>query len=128
MPSINPDFKEAETLHPGSYICQIISSEVKLSGKGNYYVNWKLKTVPVGATLYHTTPISGRGAGMLKHFIHCAGDSSYEEGSYDTDNLNGVYLSVTVDKNIKPDGTESPFPKVTRVDACDQSVVADLPF
>src|SRR3990167_4475074 len=128
MPNISPDYTEAEALHPGSYICQIISSEVKKSQKGNPYVNWKLKTMPGGVIIFHSTPIAGRGAGMLKHFIHCAGDTSYEDGPYDTDILNGVYVSVTVYKNIKPDGTESPYPKVTKVEACDQSVSADIPF
>lgn len=119
MPKVSPDFSEEMTPNqPGIYLCKIISAEAKTSQAGNLYISWKLQTVH-GRTVFHSTPITGRGAGMFKHFVHCAGDKDYNGGDYDTDELIGqmVSMDLDVEQKTKRDGTTGTYFKVVNVDA-----------
>lgn len=99
---VNPDFSEIVTPNkPGEYICAVMGSELKYGqASGLPYVNWKLKTYPEGRFVFHSTPISGRGAGMFKHFIHSCGDTAYVGGEYETGDLVNKLVSMvlTVDE------------------------------
>lgn len=111
MPKVNPDFSEDQaTLEPGVFLCKILTSEVKVGkSSGNPYVNWKLQVMPNGPWVFHSTPLEGRGSGMFKHMVHCAGDKDYNEGEYDTDELKDRLVSMDLDTEVytKRDGTEA---------------------
>lgn len=97
-PQILPDFSEAvkpTPKIPGTYICKILSSELKYGKEsGAPYINWKLGAGAEAQTVFYSTPIQGKGAGMFKHFVHSAGDPSYDSGPYNTDALTGHFVSM----------------------------------
>lgn len=99
MPKISPNFNDAtQPNKAGTYICKIILSEARISPKsGNPYICWKLATVPENRFVYYNTTIVGKGAGMFKHMVNCAGDTAYKQGDYDTDVLNGKMVEMNLD-------------------------------
>lgn len=119
MGKVSPNFDEEFTPNkPGTYLCKIISGELKVgTQKGTQYINWKLETTD-GRTVYHSTPIEGRGAGIFKHFVHSAGDKAYEKGEYDTDELIGQMVSMKLDieQKLTRDGRTVNVFKVANVD------------
>jgi hypothetical protein len=118
-PKIQPDFSEEMTPNqPGRYLCKIISSEIRTSQSGNAYVNWRLETQPGKRTVFYSTPVTGRAAGMFKHFVHSAGDTNYVSGEYDTDQLTGqmVMMDLDLEEKIKQDGSTGKYFKVMKVE------------
>lgn len=116
---ISPDFSERK-LVPGKYNAVIVGCEQKTSAKGNSYLNWKLETqtlesATTGHWVYLMTGLSGKGAQILKTLIQCAKDPNYQGGDIDTDELINSHVTITVDKGIKPDGSESPYMVVTAI-------------
>lgn len=117
MAKVTPNYSEAAEYLPleeGEYSCEILSCEAKVSKQGNRYLNWKLKTL-TGNSLYYTTVIEGRGAGMLKHFLKCA-LGNYDQGEFDTDELIhrmvNMYLTV---KEVETDRGKSRYFEVKEV-------------
>jgi len=92
---VQPDFSEAqEPITAGEYKVRVTGCEQKTSQKGAPYLRWELTTFASeepkddGRKMWHTTMISGRGAGMLKQFYQvCTGESL--EGNFDTEQLLG---------------------------------------
>lgn len=126
-PEITPDFTEAlEAIPEGEYAARVTEVEVKTSGDksknpGSKYLNWKLETFGKnddklnGRTIYHTTPLSGKGAGILKAFFKAVGvDTS---GSLDTDIIMGRELVVV----LKYQDPDDAFPRVKTVKSYDSS-------
>ncbi len=98
MALIEPNFDEMiKPIGAGVYDCRIEDCEPKTSSNGNPYVKWKLSTLPDQHSIYYNTPINGRGAGMLKHFIHSASDEKYQGGAFDTDMLIGCVVSCEIE-------------------------------
>jgi hypothetical protein len=94
MPLITPNFEE---IRPGKHICQIDSAELKRSQAGNEYLSWRLIEEKFRSVFYYSTPIGGRGAGMFKHLVHAAGETSYQDGPFNTDTLVGRRIECDVD-------------------------------
>lgn len=117
---ITPDYSEALESGPvpaGVYNTRIDSWTEKTSKAGAKYLSWKL--VIFGAqgdsakqnnrVVFLTTMTSGPGAGILKSFVKAAlGEVPTE---FDTDNLVGRELQVTLVDRQKPDG-EPGWPEV----------------
>lgn len=127
MAQITPDFSQASDdtpVPPGVYSARVTGSEIKTSQAGNDYISWKLQLygaegelAPVNnRVVFHTTMISGKGAGILKSFQKaCLGNAI--EGAFDTDQLLGKEVQVTLTQGLMPDGAVSPWPNVKAVKA-----------
>jgi hypothetical protein len=113
MPNIvNPDFsEEVKPLGPGKHRVRIVDLQLR-TGKqhGTRFINWKLETIgDQKVTIYHSTPIEGRGAGMFKQFIQAALNPLYEGGEIDLDKAIGRALVVDTfkdDNYLKVKGME----------------------
>lgn len=112
MPTITPDFSEAVEFAPlpnGTYKTRVVGAEIKTSQAGNQYVNWKLSVFGAegdleqhnNSSIFHSTMISGRGAGMLKSFVKAA-TGEEPTGQFDTEALIGREVEVTVETGINP--------------------------
>lgn len=108
MAFIEPDFSEVqEKIEAGTYHSRVVGSEMKESKKGNKYLRWTLETMneanPTnnGRKIFHTTPISGKGAGILMAFYQaCTGEElTKDNASFDTEQLIGRECEVVVDIN-----------------------------
>jgi hypothetical protein len=128
MPKISPNFNEAtKRSEPGTYLCRILSSEIRTAkSSGNLYVAWKLQTQPDGRWVFYNTPIEGKGAGMFKHFIHSAGDESYQGGDYDTDTVLGKTVMMNLD--VEPGTGYFKVIAVSKPTADQPMFEDDLPF
>jgi hypothetical protein len=107
-PLFTPDFSEAaEDLAPGTYQVRITNCEEKTSQAGNTYLKWTLDTINEqdpknnGRKLWHNTMLSGKGVIMLKRFWDAATDGADMGTQFDSEQLLGKELSVTIDKNEK---------------------------
>ena len=123
MAIVNPSFEERPPIPPGEYPAKIIGVDQKTSKKGNAYLNWKLELKSggpgvKGRWVYHSTVLSGPGSVGLRKLVQAAGHPNYEVGPFDTDDLIGEYIVVTLEKNFDQMGNESPFPKVMDVAPC----------
>lgn len=115
MALIQPDFSEAvENLPEGEYAVRISDVEMKDSKAGNKYLNWSMETFGKdddrlnGRKIFHTTPIAGKGAGILKAFVKACGMEA--TNSFDTDELMGRELVVVLKNN-----PERAFPEIKAV-------------
>ena len=115
MVLIEPDFSEAvESLPAGEYPVRVVGCEQKDSKAGNVYLNWTLETFGKsseqlnGRKVFHTTPITGKGAGILKAFVKACGMEV--GGSFDTEELMGAELVVVL--AVNPDRA---YPEVKAV-------------
>lgn len=117
MGLITPDFSEAvgfDAVPPGVYNVRVGGYEQKTSQKGDAYLSWKLMIFGAegdfaaanNRTLFLTTMLKGKGAGILKSLLQAA-IPDYQPGqAFDPDAIVGAELKVTAQKNIKPDGSE----------------------
>lgn len=111
---VTPDFSEAlsdEQVPAGVYKVRVDSCETKTSKAGASYLSWKL--IIFGAEgeaarqnnrhVYLTTMTAGPGAGILKRFVQ----STLGEvpKTFNTEDLYGRELQVTLVDRTKPDGT-----------------------
>lgn len=98
-PLVHPDYSEAmeNELVAGVYACKLTDAVVKTSRNGQMYVNWKFETVPDKRIGYFITMLEGKASGLFKHLVHCAGDSSYGGGPYNTDRLIGQQIMAKLD-------------------------------
>lgn len=115
-PLVTPDFVE-QKLEPGTYLAKIVSCEHKKSKTGTPYLNWKFETIgsmPDHQWVYAGTGLTGKGAQILKALIQAAFDPKYESGPIDTDILINCEVMITVEKNFNPDGSESPYLRISK--------------
>ena len=118
MDSLVPDFSEAlETtqIPPGVYKVRVDSWEAKESKtSGKPYLNWKLVIFGAEGDLHKQnnrpvfliTMLQGPGAGVLKDFLKATlGELPAFEQGWQNQCI-GKELTVTLTKNIRPDGTE----------------------
>lgn len=119
-PTINPDFSEESGLAPGIYPAKIIGVEQKVGKEsGAPYLNWKLEVE--GLWIYHSTPFSGRGAGLFKQLVHATVSPGYDGGPINTDMMVGKSLQVKLEKGLNRDGSESKYMRVMEVKALEDS-------
>lgn len=117
-PQISVDFTEAAegTLPPGDYPVRIVDSTVRESKtSGNPYINWTLETFGKsedklnGRKVFHSTPVTGKGAGILRQFLSAMGEST-DIQQLETTDLHGRELVVVIVED-----KESTYPKVKTV-------------
>ncbi len=101
MPKYSPDFsQEFKPLDPGTYTAKVDSFEEKSSQKdGSPYLQWTLEITDeayAGSKVWNNTMLSGRGAGMLKHFLKSC-DGSYDGGEFDPQDYVGSKLGITLE-------------------------------
>lgn len=101
-PMITADFTEAvDKLPVGEYAVRVIDSELKDSKAGNKYISWTLETFGRdddalnGRKIWHTTPISGKGSGILRQFLTAMGVDA-QNNEFDTDEIHGKELVVVI--------------------------------
>jgi hypothetical protein len=123
--TITPDFNEAQEqdqIPAGVYNARVNGVEQKTSKAGAAYLSWKL--VIYGAEgeyarqnnrpVFLTTMTSGKGAGILKSFIKAT--IGTVGASFNTDDLLGKELQITLVSRNKPDGTPG-WPEVKAMKA-----------
>ena len=125
---VTPDFSEIaeqknDTIADGIYKARIEGVEAKTSKAGDPMLSWKL--VIFGAEgdyarfnnwpLFYTTMQKGRGAGILQQFYRAATKTNLMKPSFDTDDLLGKEIQVTVKGRLMPDGTPSRWPDIGSV-------------
>lgn len=107
-PQISPDFSEAVefvALPPGVHKVRVVACENKTSNAGNPYLKWKLETFGAevrelnGRPIWHTTPIMGKGAGILRAFLTAA-NPAYTGGAFEPEEYYGRELQVVTEKDI----------------------------
>lgn len=122
---ITPDLSQAAELSedvavaPGVYSVRVEKAELKDTQKGEKRINWTLRIFGAEGeasrfnnwTVFYSTMIQGKGAGMLKSFYKaCTGNDL--SGQFDATELYGKELSVTVVAKNNADGTPSKYPDV----------------
>jgi hypothetical protein len=125
---ITPDLSQAVEssddvqIPDGVYKVRVESAELKDTQRGEKRLNWKLRIWGAEGdltrfnnwTVYHSTMIEGKGAGMLKSFYKaCTGTDL--TGAFDFTELYGKELQVTVVNKKNADGTPSKFPDVKSI-------------
>ena len=99
MPKYSPDFsQEFKPLVPGSYTAIVKSYEEKTSQKGDIYLQWVLEVVEsdyAGGQIWLNTMMSGRGAGMIKHFLKTC-DGVYDGGPFEADDYINSRVGIEV--------------------------------
>jgi hypothetical protein len=121
MAFIEPDFsEEAVPLPSGIYQAKLLSCQQKLSQMGNPYLNWKLEIQSPnpkfrGHLVYYATPLAGRGVGYLKRLIQAAYQPAYESGPFNTEDLIGRLITVTLEKNLDQSGKDTGYLRVTEI-------------
>lgn len=111
---VGKSFEDAEResrikpLPNGEYRVQVVSAEVKTSGKGEPMIDWRLDLAGNpefnGRVLFHTTPLAGRGIGLMSAFAKATGKPWAGTG-IDTDAYIGSELRVETKIQVqKEDG------------------------
>lgn len=104
--NVNPDFSEAiEGIEPGTYAATIDDvSEENAKETGTPFLKWTLKAKSLDRefTVFHNTPVTGKGAGILKEFMKAA-YPEYEGGTFNARNVLGreVKLRMGKDQNSR---------------------------
>lgn len=110
MGMIQPDFsQEVVPPKPGIYRAKVVAVEPK-SGPNSDYLNWKLIIDSPGGqfTVFHSTPINGKGAGFLRKFV-MAFDPNYNGGSFDPYTFIGKTLQVALKEQVNRDGAKTGY-------------------
>lgn len=118
MALIKPDFSEVSEIsavQPGTYNARIINAEAQTSKAGGAMINWKLELFGNpeinGRTVFSRTMVSGKGAFRLQELYKAALGQTLE-GAFDTDDLLGKELIVTLVPGKSQDGSPSNYPDV----------------
>lgn len=101
-PLIETDFSEAvDKLPTGEYAVRVVGSEVKTGKTSNEpYISWTLETFGRdndslnGRKIWHTTPVRGKGAGILRSFLTAVGVEVKDQ--FDTTDIHGNELIVSI--------------------------------
>lgn len=121
---ISPNLEDVtDPIQPGTYKCHITGAEVKQSQSGNQYINWTLETFDEpeaknnGRRIYHMTPIAGKGAFRLTEFYQAVTRQtlSKENPKFDTDQLLGGKVEVTLVGGVDQNGEPRRYPDVKTV-------------
>jgi hypothetical protein len=102
---IKPDFSEVANLTAGEYRARVTDCELRESKAkpGTHYLNWTCEVFGCtdeklnGQKFWHTTPHTGRGAGIFKDFYKALMHRDLDEGAgLNTDDLMGREFRVVV--------------------------------
>lgn len=121
MPLITPDFSEVtEGVPPGVYSARITDCEQRTSKTGNPYLNWKLELFGSpgvnNQTIFHMTPVTGKGAFRLQELYKAATGEAIGKGKpFNTDMLISKEVQVTLIAGVDPQGNPRKFPDIKAV-------------
>jgi hypothetical protein len=123
VPLIEPDFSEVlDQLPEGTYKAHVVDSDVKDSQAGNKYIRWQLSIFDAadqrcnGKAIWYNTPVSGKGAFRLKA-LYAAAMGQKLEGSFDTTELMGKAVVITVINGHDKEGNATGFSEVKALKA-----------
>jgi hypothetical protein len=128
MALITPDFSEvteSQPIQPGTYPARIIADEVGNSKAGNPMVKWTLSLFGDPAwnnrQIFHRTPTTGKGAFRLQEIYKAAMNEPLAKGmNFDTAQLIGREVTVTLQQGTDQDGNPSKYPEVKAITAYKQ--------
>lgn len=135
MPQITVDLSEAVEMGgvvPGVYSARISGCEQKIAKtSGATYLKWELTIFGAEGELsrfnnhkaWYNTMTSGKGAGMLKNLVKSATGEEIA-GDFDTDNLLGKEVQLTLVEGKNQQGEPSGYPEVKAV----KPLQASAPF
>lgn len=113
MALIKPNFDDvAGQLEPGTYPARILANELRTSqSSGKPYVNWTLQLFGDSKwnnrQVFLMTPTTGKGAFRLQNLYRAAtGETMIAGSDFDTDQLNGREITVTLVKGHDQQGEE----------------------
>lgn len=120
---IEANLSEVEEMTPvpaGTYQARITAVEAKESKAGNPYLNWKSELIGEdvnGRIVFHTTPISGKGAFRLQELYRAATHEvlSKESPSFDTEQIIGKEVLMTLTYGVDQEGNPRQWPEVKSV-------------
>ncbi len=123
--NITPDLSQAVGSVPaGIYVTLVQEVEQRNSKAGNPYLNWKLQVVENaedkfnGSIIYHSTPYTGKGAGIFENFWKaCTGEALPAGEAIDPEVMLGRNIKTTVVEGVDQQGNPTGFPKVKSVAA-----------
>lgn len=132
VPSSDSSPTEKQPIPPGEYSVRIIELKETKTQKGVPQLQWKLEIQSGhpsfhGRWLSYWTGFSSGGLNALVHLLQCAGLDAYTSGPFNSDDVIGKMINVTLESNFR-DGVESQYPKVMAVNPFDPETVDDLPF
>ncbi|HUR98761.1 MAG TPA: DUF669 domain-containing protein [Pyrinomonadaceae bacterium] len=124
MPIIEPELSEAtpSELPAGTYKAHIVDAEQKTSQAGKPYLRWQLTVFDAsdarlnGMAVWTSTPTTGRGVFRLQQLYKAATGTALE-GRFDTTDLMGKQVLITVVPGVTQDGTPSGYPEVKAIRA-----------
>lgn len=123
---VMPDLSNVkENVTPGTYKVRITGSKC---GEWNNdrgttrWVNWEMQTFGEdeaknnGRYIFHRTPIEGGAAFKFRDFYKAATKAEYKAGTqFDTEQLLGKELVVTVDDGVNKEGSPTGYAEVKAV-------------
>jgi len=121
---IVPDFSEAseeqKPVPTGIYKARIVGVDPKESKAGNKMLNWKFSIFGAeGAYVQYNnrwvstfTMVEGRGAFKLRQYLKAILGNA---GQFDTEELIGKEVEISVVERLNDDGTVSNFPDIKSV-------------
>lgn len=123
MPLITPDYSEAQSSQPipsGTYSARIKDCQEKVGkSSGNPYLNWKLEIFDSekynNRIVFLMTMLSGAGAGKLRDLYEAATGLESDGKPFDTDQLLGKEVKVTLVEARDEHGNVKSFPDVKSV-------------
>lgn len=105
---VTPDFTEVkDAVGPGTYKVRVVDATLgqwEKEGRVTPYINWRMETFGEneaknnGRTIWHKTPVTGKGAFKLQDLYKAAMGSSLT-GEFDTEQIQGKEMEVTVVEN-----------------------------
>ena len=124
MSLIKPDFSEVqENVTAGTYKVRIVDGK---TGEWNtergttMYINWAMETFGESETknngrrIFYKTPVTGKGAFRLQQFYKAATRADLR-GEFDTEQLLGKELEVTVIDGMDKEGNATGYTEVKSV-------------
>ena len=123
--NIVPNYDDAVEFTPlpaGTYKARIVDCKEWQSKAANPMAKWTLKTFGSETknhndqNIWHNTPLTGKGAGILKQFIRAATGEEPVPGPFNSDILMGRTVKVTVVEGLKQDGSKSGYAEVKAIE------------
>lgn len=121
MALIEPNFSEvADVIVPGTYQVRIVGAENGTWKSGTKHIAWELETMNEtdsknnGRRIWHRTPTEGKGAFRLQQFYRAVTGETLT-GSFDTEQLLGKEVHVTVADGKDKEGNPTGYTEVVAV-------------
>lgn len=121
MALVEPNFSEvADAIVPGDYQVRVVDAAPGTWKTGTKHIAWTLETMNEteaknnGRRMVHRTPTEGKGAFRLQQFYRAA-TGEVLKGNFDTEQLLGKELLVTVKDSLDKEGNQTGYTEVAAV-------------